>query len=114
MELLAIKLEGKRKAYNASRFWFHFAICPSTRTSAVFTVVSRLNTVTKTFLLRKGFFLIHGTLSARTTKPKNKNYRGIKGKGFIHKHEPVTSTRCSDCLLYDSAIRALFGFEDGS
>jgi hypothetical protein len=36
MGLLTIKLEGRVKTYNASRFWFPFAICASTRTSAVF------------------------------------------------------------------------------
>jgi hypothetical protein len=104
MDVLAIKLEGKRKTYNGSRFWFHFAIRPSTRTSAVFAVVSALDTVTKSFLLRKGFFLTVGTLTARRTMQNIKSYQGIKELGFINKHEPVTSTRCLDSLPWDSAI----------
>jgi len=39
---------------------------------------------------------------------KIKDYRGIKKLGFIDKHEPLTSTRCSDSLPCDSAICALF------
>jgi hypothetical protein len=69
MEVLGIKSEGKRQdlTYNGSRIWFHFAICPSTGTSAVLAVVSGLeDTVTKTFLFFiKGYFLILGTLTAR-------------------------------------------------
>ena len=83
--------------HNASRFWFHFAICPSTRTSAVFAVVAGLDTVTKSFLfLKKRYFLILGTSTARRTKQKIKNYRSIKELRFINKYEPVTSMRCSD------------------
>jgi hypothetical protein len=105
MELLGIKLYGKmRKAYNGCRFWFHPAICPSTATSAVFAVVSALDTVTKSFLLRKEYFLTLGTLTARRTKEKIRNNRGIKELGYISKHGPVTSTRCSDSLPCDSAI----------
>jgi hypothetical protein len=81
------------KNYNASRFWFHLAICPSTRTSAVFAVVSVLNTVTKRFLLRRGCFLIFGTLLARRTKQKIKNYRGIKKLGFITNLSPQRVAR---------------------
>ena len=54
--------------YNASSFWFHFAICPWTGTSLVFAVVSGLDTVTEIFLLRKRYFLILGTLTAQRTK----------------------------------------------
>ena len=72
MEHSAIRLEKSEKAYNGSRLWFHVAICPSTRTSAVFaTVVSGLeskDTVTKRFLFRKGYFLMFGTLTARRTE----------------------------------------------
>jgi hypothetical protein len=75
MELFSHKLEGKRETYNGSRISFHFAICPSTETSLVFAVVvsESLDTETKTFLLRKGYFFIPGTLSARRTKQKIKN-----------------------------------------
>jgi hypothetical protein len=69
MEVLGIKSEGKKQdlTHNGSRIWFHFAICPSTGTSAVLAVVSGLeDTVTKTFLfLIKVYFLILGTLTAR-------------------------------------------------
>jgi hypothetical protein len=78
MEVLAIKLEGKGRRYNASKLWYHFAICPSARTSAVFTIVSLLDTVTKSILWRRGYFLIFGTLTTRKTKQKIKNYRGIR------------------------------------
>jgi hypothetical protein len=118
-------LEGKEgtsgKTYNGPRFWFQFAICLSTGTSAVFAVVSALDTVTKSFLFRKKYFLMVGTLVARRTKQKIKNYRGIK-----ELYEPVTrtrtSTRCSDspsdCLPCDLAIRDFRDFrvlfQDGS
>jgi hypothetical protein len=36
---LAINLRESGKAYNESRIWFHFAICLSTGTTAVFAVV---------------------------------------------------------------------------
>jgi hypothetical protein len=64
---LAINWRERGKTYNGSRIWFHFAICPSTGTSAVLAVVSELeDAVTKTFLfLIKGHFLILGTLTAR-------------------------------------------------
>jgi hypothetical protein len=71
---------------NVSMFWFQFTMCPSTRTSAVFAVVSALDTVTKSFLLKREYFLILGTLAARRTKQKIKNYRDIKELGFINKH----------------------------
>src|SRR6266852_5045626 len=105
MELLAIKLEGKRKAYNASRFWFHFAIRPSTRTSAVFAVVSRLDTVTKTFLLRKGFFLTHGTLSARTTKQILKTTEASRNRDLF------ISTNLSPQHVARIVFRAIRRFE---
>ena len=64
----------------------------------------------KSFLLRRGYFLILGRLTALRTKQKIKNYQGIKELGFNKKNGPVTSTRCSDPC--DSAIRVLF--QDGS
>jgi hypothetical protein len=69
---LAINWRERGKTYNGSRTSFHFAICPSTETSAVSAVVlsESLDTDTKNFLLRKGCFLITGTLSARRTKQK--------------------------------------------
>jgi hypothetical protein len=73
------KIGGKRgKTYNGSRFWFQFAICLSTGTSAVFAVVSELDTATKSFLFRKRYFLTVGTLTARRTKENIRNHRGIK------------------------------------
>ena len=64
------------RTYNGSRFWFHFAVCPSTGTSAVFAVVSGLDTVTKTFLfLAKRYFLIVGILTARMTKQQIENIK---------------------------------------
>ena len=75
---LAIILEEIEKTCNASRFWFHVAVCPSTRASAVFAVVSGLDTVTKSFLLKRECFLIFGTLTARRTNQTIKIYRGIK------------------------------------
>jgi hypothetical protein len=72
MRLSGIELDGKMKeTYNGSRFWSHLAICLSTGTSAVFAVVSWLDTVTKNFLfLIIRYFLILGTLSAQRTKQK--------------------------------------------
>ena len=61
------------KTYNVSSFWFHFAIWPLTRTSLVLAVVSELDTVTRTFLLRREYLLTIGTLTARRTKKKIKN-----------------------------------------
>ena len=91
------KIGGERgKTCSVSRHWFHFAMRPSTRTFAVLAVVSRLDTVTNSFLLRKQYFLMLGTLTARRTKQNISNHRGIKESGLINKHEPVTSTRCSD------------------
>jgi hypothetical protein len=80
MEVLSIKLEGKEGSYNGSRFWFQFAICLSTGTSAVFAVVSGLDTVTKALLFsfRKRYFLIVGMLTAPRTKKEIKNRRGVK------------------------------------
>jgi hypothetical protein len=112
MEHLATNWRERRRTYNASMFWFHFAICRSTGTSVVFTVVSGLDTVTvtKSFLLKKRCFLILGTLTARMT---SKRLKIIGELGFIDKHEPVSSTRCSrDGLACDSAISVLF--QDGS
>jgi hypothetical protein len=37
-----------------------------------------LDRVTKSFLFRKRYFLMVGTLTARSTKQQIKNYRGIK------------------------------------
>jgi hypothetical protein len=73
------KIGGERgKTYNGSKFWFQLAICLSTGTFAVFAVVSWLDTVMKSFLFRKRYFLMAGTLTARRTKQKIKNDRGIK------------------------------------
>jgi hypothetical protein len=73
------KIVGERgKTYNGSKIWFQLAICLSTGTSAVFAVVSGLDTVTKSFLFRKRYFLIVGTLTARRTNQKIKTDRAIK------------------------------------
>ncbi|SRR6266478_563442 len=72
---------------------------------SVFAVVSRSDTVTKSLLSRL-YFLILGTLTALGLSRGLNRYRGINQLGF--KHEPVTSTCCSDGLPCDSAIRALF------
>jgi hypothetical protein len=86
MEHLATNWRERRRTYNASMFWFHFAICRSTGTSVVFTVVSGLDTVTvtKSFLLKKRCFLILGTLTARMT---SKRLKIIGELGFIDKHD---------------------------
>jgi hypothetical protein len=107
-KFLAINLRERGMAYNGSRIWLHFAICLSTGTSAVFAVVSGLDTVTKNILFLIKYFLMLGTLTARSTKQKIERYQIIKEFGFNNKHEPVTSTRCSDgprdCLPCDSAV----------
>jgi hypothetical protein len=71
------------KPYNGSRIWFHFAICLSTGTSAVFAVVSGSDTVTKRFLLRKEYFLILGTLIARRTKQRIKTVGSSRSWGSL-------------------------------
>jgi hypothetical protein len=105
---LAINLKERGKTYNGSRIWFHFATRLSTGTSAVFVVVSGLYTVTKNILFLMKYFLMFGTLTARSTKQKIEKYQVIKEFGFNNKHEPVTSTRCldssRDCLPCDLAI----------
>ena len=78
------KIGGERgKTHNGSRFWFQFAIRLSTGTFAVFTVVSRLDTVAKSFLFTKQHFLMVGTLTARRTKQKTENDRGIKNSELL-------------------------------
>jgi hypothetical protein len=67
----AINWRERGKTYNGSRIWFHFAICLSTGTSAVFAVVSGLDTVTKNILFLMKYFLMFGTLTARSTKTKD-------------------------------------------
>jgi hypothetical protein len=101
---------GERgKTYNGSRIWFHFAICLSTGTSAVFAVVSGLDTVTENILFLIKYFLILGTLMARSTKQKIENVKSSRNLDLIISTDP--SPQHVAWIVQGIVLRAIRRFE---